>query len=138
MIREILTKLICYLIALVLLTIVIKIIHKIIKMKYKNVFKPSQIEAEWLIYNAKKKMIRPLKVEQAYNSTKYNFNKALKNKEIERVQILAIKDYLKKHTNKYEYKNKRFKNDCHCIYHLMKSHELKVRDFIVINSIIGI
>ena len=76
------------------------------------------------------------KVECAYNTTKYNFNKALKEHNINREQVLSIKKYLLRHTDKID-QDKQFKNDIHCIYSLMKSHNLKVRDFQIINCIIG-
>ena len=79
MITQLVTKVICYSITFVVLTFVIKNIHMIRKNKLKKI-KPKQIEAEWLIYNMKKKQIRPIRTEKAYNTTKYNFNKALKNK----------------------------------------------------------
>ena len=76
MITQLVTKVICYSITFVVLTFVIKNIHMIRKNKLKKI-KPKQIEAEWLIYNMKKKQIRPIRTEKAYNITKYNFNKAL-------------------------------------------------------------
>ena len=93
MITQLVTKVICYSITIVVLTFLIKNIHMIRKNKLKKI-KPKQIEAEWLIYNMKKKQIRPIRTEKAYNITKYNFNKALKNKKIDRYQILTIREYL--------------------------------------------
>ena len=89
-----------------------------------------------IIKNVRRKQIRSAKVECAYNTTKYNFNKALKEHNINREQVLSIKKYLLRHTDKID-QDKHFKNDVHCIYSLMKSHKLKVRDFQIINCIIG-
>lgn len=126
-----------YLLISFIITFLLGNIHGMIKYITSKIT-PRQIEAEIIIQNIERNKVRPLKVEQAYNIVHYNFNKALKNKEIDRTRILAIKKYLMEHTNKYEYKEKKFKNDCHCIYHLMKSKNLKVRDFQIINVMIGI
>lgn len=126
-----------YLITITVLTFSWSFIHRIFKYKIKSI-KPRQIQAEILIENSRKKQIRSLKVEKAYNITKYNFNNALKNREIDRSRIIAIRDYLKVHTDKWEWSNKKFKNEAHCIYHLMKSKSLKVRDFELINMMIGV
>lgn len=136
MITQLVTKVICYSITFVVLTFVIKNIHMIRKNKLKKI-KPKQIEAEWLIYNMKKKQIRPIRTEKAYNITKYNFNKALKNKKIDRCQILTIREYLENHVNKYELKGKKFNNDAHAIYTMLNSKSLKKRDYMIINCIIG-
>ena len=113
----------------------IKLIEVFVKGKLYKV-QPRQIEAEILIENTRREQIRSAKVECAYNTTKYNFNKALKEHNINREQVLSIKKYLLRHTDKID-KDKHFKNDIHCIYSLMKSHNLKVRDFQIINCIIG-
>ena len=113
----------------------IKLIEVFVKGKLYKV-QPRQIEAEILIENTRREQIRSAKVECAYNTTKYNFNKALKEHNINREQVLSIKKYLLRHTDKID-QDKHFKNDIHCIYSLMKSHNLKVRDFQIINCIIG-
>ena len=113
----------------------IKLIEVFVKGKLFKV-QPKQIEAEILIENTRREQIRSAKVECAYNTTKYNFNKALKEHNINREQVLSIKKYLLRHTDKID-QDKHFKNDIHCIYSLMKSHNLKVRDFQIINCIIG-
>lgn len=113
----------------------IKLIEVFVKGKLFKV-QPRQIEAEMIIKNVRRKQIRSAKVECAYNTTRYNFNKALKEHNINREQVLSIKKYLLRHTDKID-QDKHFKNDVHCIYSLMKSHKLKVRDFQIINCIIG-
>ena len=113
----------------------IKLIEVFVKGKLFKV-QPRQIEAEILIENTRREQIRSAKVECAYNTTKYNFNKALKEHNINREQVSSIKKYLLRHTDKID-QDKHFKNDIHCIYSLMKSHNLKVRDFQIINCIIG-
>ena len=113
----------------------IKLIEVFVKGKLYKV-QPRQIEAEILIENARRKQIRKAKVECAYNTTKYNFNKALKEHNINREQVSSIKKYLLRHTDKID-QDKHFKNDIQCIYSLMKSHNLKIRDFQIINCIIG-
>ena len=113
----------------------IKLIEVFVRGKLFKV-QPRQIEAEMIIKNVRRKQIRSAKVECAYNTTKYNFNKALKEHNINREQVLSIKKYLLRHTDKID-QDKHFKNDVHCIYSLMKSHKLKVRDFQIINCIIG-
>lgn len=126
-----------YLLISFIFTTLLGNIHRIIKY-FTSKVTPRQIEAEMLIQNMQKRKIRPLKVEQAYNTVRFNFNQALKNKELDRTRILAIKKYLMEHTDKWEYKDKKFNNDCHCIYHLMKSKKLKVRDFQIIDIMIGV
>lgn len=96
----------------------------------------SVISAEMVVDQMNRNKIRPLRLEQKYATVKYNFNKALKNKQIDRCRVLAIKEYLKQHTQKWEYKNKTFENDAHMIYHLLKSKSLKARDFDLINLMI--
>ena len=113
----------------------IKLIEVFVKGKLFKV-QPRQIAAEMIIKNVRRKQIRSAKVECAYNTTRYNFNKALKEHNINREQVLSIKKYLLRHTDKID-QDKHFKNDVHCIYSLMKSHKLKVRDFQIINCIIG-
>ena len=113
----------------------IKLIEVFVRGKLFKV-QPRQIEAEMIIKNVRRKQIRSAKVECAYNTTRYNFNKALKEHNINREQVLSIKKYLLRHTDKID-QDKHFKNDVHCIYSLMKSHKLKVRDFQIINCIIG-
>lgn len=119
-----------------ILTIVVKNIP-FIRKNYKSFMKPRQVSAEILIDNMRKQQVRPLKVEQRYNVVHKRFHDKLKNKEISRVRILAIERYLKDHVYKWEYKDKKFKNNAHCIYHLMKSHSLTKRDFDIINLMIG-
>ena len=113
----------------------IKLIEVFVRGKLFKV-QPRQIEAEMIIKNVRRKQIRSAKVECAYNTTRYNFNKALKEHNINREQVLSIKKYLLRHTDKID-QDKHFKNDIHCIYSLMKSRKLKVRDFQIINCIIG-
>mgnify|MGYP003552610690 FL=1 len=113
----------------------IKLIEVFVRGKLFKV-QPRQIAAEMIIKNVRRKQIRSAKVECAYNTTRYNFNKALKEHNINREQVLSIKKYLLRHTDKID-QDKHFKNDIHCIYSLMKSHKLKVRDFQIINCIIG-
>ena len=113
----------------------IKLIEVFVRGKLFKV-QPRQIEAEMIIKNVRKNKLRSAKVECAYNTTRYNFNKALKEHNINREQVLSIKKYLLRHTDKID-QDKHFKNDVHCIYSLMKSHNLKVRDFQIINCIIG-
>ena len=113
----------------------IKLIEVFVRGKLFKV-QPRQIAAEMIIKNVRRKQIRSAKVECAYNTTRYNFNKALKEHKINREQVLSIKKYLLRHTDKID-QDKHFKNDVHSIYSLMKSHNLKVRDFQIINCMIG-
>lgn len=124
-----------YIIMLLALPIIIKLFTTFGLLKLRLLPK-SAISAEMVVEQMNRNKIRPLKVEQKYTTVKYNFNKALKNKEIDRTRVLAIKEYLKLHTQKWEYKNKFFENDAHMIYHLLKSKSLKARDFDLINLMI--
>ena len=121
---------------IIVITFLLKNIRPI-KNSIKKSLKPRQIEAEILIENMRKNQVRPVKVEQKYNLVHKRFHDKLQNKEIDRNRILAIEKYLKDHTCKWEYKDKKFKNNAHCIYHLMKSKSLTCRDFDIINMMIG-
>jgi hypothetical protein len=97
----------------------------------------SMITAEMVIEDINKQKIRPAKVEIAYAYTQKLFHDRLQAKEITRERILVIRRYLELHVDKWEYKNKKFNNDAHAIYFLMKSKSLKVRDFNTIQSLIS-
>ena len=64
----------------------IKLIEVFVKGKLYKV-QPRQIEAEILIENARREQIRNAKVECAYNTHKYNYNKAQKEHNINREQV---------------------------------------------------
>lgn len=123
-------------IMLLALPILIKIFVHLGFFKLNRIPK-SMITAEMVIEDINKQKIRPAKVEIAYCYTQKLFHDRLQNKELSRERILAIRRYLELHTEKYEYKNKKFKNDAHEIYSLMKSKSLKVRDFGMIQKLIS-
>jgi len=97
----------------------------------------TMITAEMVIEDINKHKIRSAKVEISYCYTQKLFHDRLQNKELTRDRILAIRKYLELHVDKFEYKNKNFKNDAHVIYSLMKSKSLRVKDFNMVQTLIN-
>lgn len=121
---------------LLALPVLLKIFVNFGFLKLKRIPK-SMITAEMVVEDINRQKIRPPKVEIAYCYTQKLFHDRLQNKELTRDRILAIRRYLELHVDKWEYKNKKFKNDAHAIYSLMKSKSLRVRDFNIIQSLIN-
>lgn len=122
-----------YIIILLALPVLIKLFTQVLFLKLNRIRK-KPISAEMIISDMNRKRIRSLRVEKAYNITYYNFNKALKNKEITREQILDIRSYLEK--NVHQYTHKKFKNDAHAIYSMLKAKDISVRDLYIIGGLI--
>ena len=123
-----------YIIILLGLPVLIKLFTKVLFLKVGRIQR-KPISAEMIIANMNRKKIRSCRVEKAYNITYFNFNKALKNKEITRDQILAIRYYLEK--NVHQYQHKKFENDCHFIYTALKAKDISVRDLEIIGGLIA-
>lgn len=123
-----------YIIMLLALPVLIKLFTKVLFLKIGRIQR-KPISAEMIIENMNRKKIRSCSVEKAYNITYYNFNKALKNKEITRDQILAIRYYLEKNVN--EYTHKKFKNDAHAIYSMLRAKDISVRDLNIVGGLIA-
>ena len=72
----------------------------------------------------KKGNTRSREVEERYLRVRELFNQLLKNKILERRDILEIKEYLK---NNVSYEKKKYENDAHFIYSTLKhSNNIKV------------
>lgn len=121
-------------ISLLALPVLIKLFTNLGILKLKLIPK-KQITAQMLIEDMNKRKIRPLRVEQQYNLTYYNFNNKLKNKEINRDQIVAIREYL--NLNVKAYPHKKFKNDAHAIYSMLRAKDISVRDLQIVNQLIS-
>lgn len=66
---------------------------------------------------------RDTKIEEKYLQIRSMFNQKMKNKEMNRDEILALREYLNKNVFEYE-SNKKFKNDCHYIYSALKAKDI--------------
>ncbi|GKX65664.1 hypothetical protein [Inconstantimicrobium mannanitabidum] len=121
---------------LIILCTVIKIIYTwCINKLFASTPAFAEISAEQYIDYVNSKTLRSCDVECAYAQTRNLFNQALKSGELDRGKILAVKLYLEKHVKKYQTQRK-FENDAHKIYAMLKAADIKVRDFKVVDSII--
>lgn len=121
-------------ISLLALPIIIKIFTNLGILKFKLIPK-KQITAQMVIEDMNRRKLRPLRVEQQFAYTYSNFNNKLKNKEISRDQIVAAREYL--NLNVKEYQHKKFKNDAHAIYTMLKAKDISVRDLQIVNQLIS-
>lgn len=87
--------------------------------------------AENIIINNK---IRPLEVEMLYNKVKYQFSCNMKRGELKRWNILQIRNYLEESVKEYEHK--RFKNDAHAIYAMLKSKDLTTEHLSIVRRML--
>ncbi|NOW07883.1 hypothetical protein [Clostridium beijerinckii] len=94
------------------------------------------ITAEMVIEDMNRRKIRQLKVEMKYNYTQKLFHDNIRNKELSRERILAIRYYLEKSVKQYEHK--KFKNDVHAIYTMLKAKDITVRNLEIVQSLISI
>ena len=60
--------------------------------------------------------VRSFDIESLYISVKYDFSHRMKEGSLRRDNILKIRHYLE---SKVSSDNRKFKNDCHCIYYLL-------------------
>lgn len=61
----------------------------------------------------------------------------LKNKQLSRSKVLAIRNFLEMNLKTEEEKNKRFENDFHAIYHYLKSPLIKREHIIAITNLLS-
>lgn len=121
-------------ITLLALPVVIKIFTRWGLQKL-NKIPRTVITAEMVIDKMNKEKIRPAKVEVAYAYTKNEFHDKFKNKELNRQQIVAIRKYLSQHVEQYPHK--KFKNDLHAIYTMLKSKDIKCRHLEMVQKIMA-
>jgi len=95
----------------------------------------TMISAEMIIEDMNKRKIRSAKVEIAYAYTQQLFHDRLKNGEISRERILAIRKYL--NMTVHQYSHKEFKNDAHAIYTMLLSKDIKVRNLNIVQQLIS-
>jgi hypothetical protein len=93
------------------------------------------ISAEMVIEDINKRKIRPAKVEIAYCYTQKLFHDRLKNGELSRDRILAIRQYLNMTVHQYPHKD--FKNDAHAIYTMLKSKDITVKNLNIVQQLIS-
>ena len=121
-------------ISLLALPVLIKLFTNLGILKMKLIPK-KQITAQMVIEDMNRRKLRSLRVEKQYNLTYYNFNNKLKNKEISRDQIVAAREYL--NLNVKAYPHKKFKNDCHAIYTMLRAKDISVRELQIVNQLIS-
>lgn len=68
--------------------------------------------------------VRSCEIEECYLIIKNKFKSLLQNGQLSRKEMLAIRDYLYSNVQKYE--RKKFKNDAHAIYTMLKATDLTV------------
>ena len=61
----------------------------------------------------------------------------LKNKQVSRSKVLAIRNFLELNLKTKEEKNKRFENDVHAIYHYLKSPLITCEHIIAITNLLS-
>ncbi|MCS6110354.1 hypothetical protein FDB55_06660 [Clostridium botulinum] len=93
------------------------------------------ISAEMVVEQMNSKKIRSLKVEEAYNYVYKEFHDKFNSKELSREQITAIRQYLSQSVK--QYKHKKFKNDIHAIYTMLKATDISRRDLAIVQKIIS-
>ncbi|KIL06895.1 hypothetical protein SR42_15090 [Clostridium botulinum] len=93
------------------------------------------ISAEMVVEQMNSKKTRSLKVEEAYNIIYKNFHDKLRAGELTRERIIAIREYLSRNVNQYP--KKKFKNDAHAIYTMLKAKDISRRDLAIVQKIIA-
>lgn len=87
------------------------------------------IAAEDIItgYNKNKIVVanRSKDIELNYSYLRDNFRTLLQCKQLSRKDLLAIRKYLRQNVHQYE--KKKFKNDAHAIYTMLKADDLKMK-----------
>lgn len=121
-------------ITLLALPVIIKIFTHWGLLKLEKVPR-SVITAEMVIADINRQKIRSLKIETKYNYTQKLFHDRLKNRELTRERIVAIRHYLNKSV--YQYEHKKFKNDAHAIYTMLKAKDITVRNLDVVQSLVS-
>ncbi|WP_238899391.1 hypothetical protein [Clostridium sp. YIM B02500] len=123
-----------FIIVLLTLPILIKLFTNL-GLRKLSLLPRSVITAEMVIEDMNRHKIRSLKVEMKYNYTQKLFHDNLRNKELSRERILAIKYYLEKSVKQYEHK--KFKNDAHAIYAMLKAKDITTRNLDIVQSLIS-
>lgn len=93
------------------------------------------ITAEMVIDEMNKTKIRPLEVEMLYNTVRYEFNRSIKSGRLDRDRILYIRKYLSQNVKGYT--KKKFTNDAHAIYTMLKAADIKERDLVIVQKLLS-
>ncbi|NFR88367.1 hypothetical protein FDE85_16780 [Clostridium botulinum] len=123
-----------YIIMLLALPVLIKLFLNwgILKLR---LLPQNVITAEMVVEQMNKNKIRSLEVEQAYNYVYKDFHDKFNSKELSREQIVAIRKYLSQSVKQYQHK--KFKNDIHAIYTMLKAKDISKRDLAIVQKIIS-
>ncbi|NOW07245.1 hypothetical protein [Clostridium beijerinckii] len=122
-----------YILLLLALPIVIKIFTNFGLLKLRLIPK-SVLTAEMVVNQMNKQKIRSLKVELLYNDVYKEFHDKFNARELDRQQIYAIRKYLS--LNVEQYPHKKFKNDIHAIYTMLKAKDISKRNLETVQKII--
>lgn len=76
--------------------------------------------------------VRSDDVEKCYLVIKEHFKLLLQSRQLSRRDMLAIRDYL--YNNVYEYEKKKYKNDAHAIYTMLKANDLTITHLYAIDE----
>lgn len=76
--------------------------------------------------------VRSDDVEKCYLVIKEHFKLLLQSRQLSRRDMLAIRDYLYK--NVHEYERKKYKNDAHAIYTMLKANDLTITHLYAIDE----
>lgn len=76
--------------------------------------------------------VRSDDVEKCYLVIKKHFKLLLQSRQLSRRDMLAIRDYLYK--NVHEYDRKKYKNDAHAIYSMLKANDLTITHLYAIDE----
>lgn len=124
----------CYIIILLVLPAVIKIFFNFLTLKLK-LMPRKIISAEMIIEDMNRRKCRSCKVEEHYVWVYSAFNQKLKNREISREQIVAVREYL--NLNVKQYNHKKFNNDAQAIYTMLKAKDITTRDLRIVYKLIA-
>lgn len=124
----------CYIIILLVLPVAIKIFFNFSTLKLK-LMPRKIISAEMIIEDMNRRKCRSCKVEEHYVWVYSAFNNKLKNREISREQIVAVREYL--NLNVKQYNHKKFNNDAQAIYTMLKAKDITTRDLRIVYKLIA-
>ncbi|KFX54661.1 hypothetical protein HYH39_00070 [Clostridium botulinum] len=93
------------------------------------------ISAEMVVEQMNRNKTRSLKIEESYNYVYKDFHDKFNSKELSREQIIAIRKYLSQSVKQYQHK--KFKNDIHAIYTMLKAKDISRRDLAIVQKIIS-
>lgn len=124
----------CYIIILLVLPVAIKIFFNFSTLKLK-LMPRKIISAEMIIEDMNRRKCRSCKVEEHYVWVYSAFNNKLKNREISREQIVAVREYL--NLNVKQYNHKKFNNDAQAIYTMLKAKDITTRDLKIVYQLIA-